>query len=547
MIAPEAERVDVTLKDFLAPYRPEKVELKDITDAVGQTATLDAIITQTFRGSDGGKDLLRSAFPDGDNFNRIIETVEDGEQKDISQFANKLYPNTDEQLETKAALEALGIEFSSSSIPDQFSFSKINSDPFIADIVSATNFQPSVPIQDLVNDTSFEPSEVVRFSDGPTAEQLAELADEDGNLQQTAKLKDILRVAAPGKVSLEELLEGVLEPKDEESLARLRESIPDGEEVDISQTIDKSYEGATDEEVLVASTIPKLYGVDPSKQLPRISDDRRNFLNYVDNATNRIRTSIEAIENPNNVELQSTVENNEGVVFTRDDGNVVATDPFGRINILETSRLSGSYDLGGADDVAFVRRAPLAVLTAGEGSDNVTALVGGGIVNPGGQDVGWSAEGRIVGEGIADGEVRVLDLNVAFIDFQEQVDKPDNLSLQVVDNLLNRASAIAYVPVLNPKDTITLAGTPQDYLIQGFTSEDGNKRTLISARNIFSTEATFETDINGSPIQLDDIEIPKVGIGSRTIAIIEEDLIGRGGGEPSQIIFTGDQPLQSPF
>lgn len=282
LIAREAGEIDVTADEILSVYSPESVDIEAITSSIGETATLESIVTETYRGSDDGRNLLDVVLPEGESFNELIETVPDGQQYDVSQFFNSLFPSTDEQLDTRGTLEALGLEFSIDSVSDLdgFKFPDFSSESFLNNISSSTDLNQDVVLTEFFTDAPVSPAGIVQFSKGPTPETLlSSFGEEDGTLAETAKLEDILRVSAPGQVNLEDLLEGVLEPKDEESLQALRESVLNSTDVDISQTVASNYsDEELQQEVKIAGTLTSLYGEEFGKRAKNFTEVDRLLL-----------------------------------------------------------------------------------------------------------------------------------------------------------------------------------------------------------------------------------------------------------------------------
>lgn len=132
IVAKEAGEIDdVTLSDFLAPYRPEKIDIEKVVENIGETAPFAAIVREGFPGSADGQEVLGRVLPSGNTFNEVVDSVPDDTQIDISQFTTRLVPETDEQINTREALEALGLDLSLPPL-DTSTLSLIPNEDFIS-------------------------------------------------------------------------------------------------------------------------------------------------------------------------------------------------------------------------------------------------------------------------------------------------------------------------------------------------------------------------------------------------------------------------------
>lgn len=211
-IAAEVSEIDnINIKDLLAPYRPEKTDLKKVISTVGYTATFAEIVKAAFPGQANGKDLLGKVFSGRKTLGQLIDGIPDDKRIDISQFATKLAPKSEEQMDTRQTLEALGVNFENGSV---FVDKPITQKDFLVNLQSElrTDFNLHKNLSESTADNTISLSDIASLSESkPTLDSLLDgLRDADGNLPELATREEIFNVAVNGKVSLSRLLSGVL-------------------------------------------------------------------------------------------------------------------------------------------------------------------------------------------------------------------------------------------------------------------------------------------------------------------------------------------------
>lgn len=382
------------------------------------------------------------------------------------------------------------------------------------------------------------------YSEGPTPEELvAGFTDENGNLRDTASLGEVFRVIAPGQVDLETLAAGVLEPKDEASLNRLRGSIPDGEERDISQLLDAAYKGRSQQQVNIASVINSTYGPNLLAQVSTIPDGTRSSLNFLADfidaqGTRRLPESVIGISSTEGAgPFENTRETRR---YTNDEGVQFRVDSEGVRNVITTNDYSGYFGLGAGDDVIDIRSGSFVSVDLGPGADNVTSNVGTGIPKDNlyydptqGTQGLRTRRGPI--EGITDvfterGEPNPYRLSLSLIDFDDGDGPNVKDTWRIVEDNRGLGGALGIPPEISwaenftETDELLLSGSETDYDVELLEAENGEVYTIISRFTSLSGGSAATNPQEGIPSI--GLEVPTINTGKQTIGIIEGDFLG---------------------
>ena len=513
-IAAEVSEIkNVNIRGFLAPYRPEKVDVKQVLSTVGYTATFATIVKAAFPGKANGKEVLRRILPGGKTLTQLLEGIPDDKQIDISQFATKLAPKSEKQIDTLQTLEALGANLSKT---DGIGSSGVFFDPFDTnakvDRVKVPTFLTSIEritgekidgsIANLVDDKDIDIRDIAAFSTGPTVESLTEsgLVDQSGNLAKTATLERLLRGLAPGSVDLKQLIAGVLPRNEGISPRTLVASLPGGTVSDISQTMTSLITNSQSEANTVA-TFNALYA-----QAPVLPEDpslfRAIFLTTGGEGLGWLLRTREGSSNtflPDTEALQSFEGKTEFLVASEDPNNPIS-------NKIELGPQGGVISTGKFGDQVTDNTGVINIISPGSGPNVVNVNRGyglpqGGFITSSGTFVSEARAAQVFREpddrsGLGDfyrvstttvildeepsadpitGELRGTDIN--FLDDND----PINLfGLQVPP--YRRGFGAEFTTVLNatPFTTIRLEGGEGDYRLTTIEDPRGEIGTLIS-------------------------------------------------------------------
>lgn len=515
-IAAILPNIDVSVPEFIDAFEPEDFDAEAVISQVGETSTYGEIITAALPGSipvtDALGELLPETTPDGGN---IYETefIDEDDTTDLSQLIRKLIPNDVTEVNTREALDALGLTSDNTSgKPDVDPKPGGNSDPSslpkddILAVRKTLDISSGSPnkgeIEQLLSGAGIDIADLVARSEGPTEESLERLADDNGNFIEEASLSDIIKSVAPGQLSLNELVGDVL-ATETNSKESIKAELPSDTKIDISQLALQLVDNP-EEKVDSTETIQSL-GVKPVDEKEaastfgnkQVSGESRSLFERLvnvgpDNATFEGARPLSRPDGRNNFESFP-----EGQVRTGTPGN----------DSIIGSKFSDKFTTGRGIDTIQSRNGTLDVILPGDGADNV--FVNDGAVK-GANNVVIDSDGNIVERPIESSDINdpvpaIPAPRFAPSDFRGNIDYVDLVDLNrsdsdspesnrdtvsfVKDNLLS--GGFGLVPdsyelavidnFIVGEDLLRLPGDLSNYDLQTFTTRDGVKNTLISA------------------------------------------------------------------
>ena len=235
--------ISITTAEFLDKLDYERtVNVDEIADRVGQTATYENIFRAAVTGGVSAVRAARALLPRGQSFNTAIGKITT-DRVSLSETLTALVPYSNEnvQVSTEETLYSLGLNLTYRPSESGLSFD-FNTGARQVDLLdaigsaTASQFNPRDYIGDRGADIDIDFKDIVNLSaNKPTLDAfLNGMRDAAGNIQEVATRADILKMAAPGQVRVRKLFNGVLRPGNSVNESKFIREVGN-KKVDISQ------------------------------------------------------------------------------------------------------------------------------------------------------------------------------------------------------------------------------------------------------------------------------------------------------------------------